>query len=64
MNKISTILPIIGLSIAMMGCDNSHISKKKNPNIQYCISGVVYYKVGYGMAPAFNRDSTVKTCGD
>lgn len=31
---------------------------------EYCINGVLYYYLGRGLAPAFNKHSKVRTCNE
>ncbi|MCK5603512.1 hypothetical protein KAR91_16625 [Candidatus Pacearchaeota archaeon] len=55
---------IILISLLLVGCDTPRDTKGRKAvwPTEYCMSGVVYYSWGHGMAPKFNPDSTVATC--
>lgn len=65
MKQIFVVLIFI-VALSLSSCTNPKNKKVKTK----CINGVLYYYIqtsgpytGYGfMAPAYNRDSTVKTC--
>lgn len=61
---------LITVAVALSGCTPTKYSKSPDgletmrnlsPS-EACIGGVVYYIKGQRLAPAFNKDSTVKTC--
>jgi len=60
-------LILIPLLILLSACDgsiNTNISSSRFDYNSVCLEGVVYYEGYRRLSVAFNRDSTVKVCGD
>jgi len=53
------------ICLLFAGCNETNKAGQKviNSPTELCMQGVVYYRLGHGVAAAFNRDSTVRTCG-
>jgi hypothetical protein len=58
MNK----LLILFITIVLTGCSEDWTTPREYNPDRRCIDGVMYYQGLRSLAPAFNRDSTVKTC--
>lgn len=52
---------LILATLLISGCTNRDgtptVSSKK------CYDGVLYYRMGHGVAPAYNTDGSLKLCG-
>jgi len=64
---MKTKIQFVGVTLALLAVaaiivGNIEPSPRYNGYRIKCIDGVQYYRKGYAMAVAFNRDSTVKTC--
>lgn len=76
MNKYTEMTLICVLSVYLIGCGNSdsqevngiRVYDTANTDIfnKVCLDGIQYFyetrKYGSHLAPAFNRDSSIKTC--
>lgn len=71
--KTKSVFTVLLLAGVLVGCsETTYVSSSDEEVIkddsdyytEVCIKGVVYYRVfPKALAPAFNVDSTVKTCG-
>lgn len=68
--KIKSVFVGLLLAGVLVGCsETTYVSSSDKEVIagyytEVCIKGVVYYRIfPKALAPAFNEDSTVKTCG-
>lgn len=52
---------LILATILISGCSDN---KNGTPyfTIESCFGGVAYYKIGHGVAPAYNTDGSLKLC--
>lgn len=54
---MSKLVSLILATLLMSGCNGTPFNTRHE-----CIDGVTYYSLGSGLAPAFNRDGTLKLC--
>ena len=59
---MSKLVSLILVTLLMSGCDNPDGTPFNTSH--ECIDGVTYYSLGSSLAPAFNREGTLKLCNN